>query len=58
MRIQAEDRVKMISGLYAGEKGYVARVSGMDACVVLKGKWEHGIWISLSDMKRTKRYKK
>jgi len=61
--IIAEDRVKIIGKefegtKFEGKKGYVTRTSGDQACVVVKGVWEHGIWFDISDLKRTKRYKK
>ncbi len=58
MRIQSKDRVKAISGHFKGKSGYVTRVYGSSACVVWKGVWEHGIWVELYELKRTKRYKK
>lgn len=57
MNIQREDRVKAISGHFKGKSGWVARVDDNSACVVWKGVWEHGIWMDLTDLKRTKRYK-
>ena len=52
------DRVISESGDFKGKKGYVCRVTGDGACVVFVGVWEHGIWVELSTLKRTKRYKK
>lgn len=52
------DRVKAISGHFKDKKGYVTRISGDMACVVWDGVWSHGIWTEISDLKRTKRYKK
>lgn len=57
MDIQREDRVKAIDGHFKGKSGWVARVNGDSACVCWKGVWEHGIWVDISNLKRTKRYK-
>lgn len=56
--IQRHDRVVALSGPFKGKRGYVCRVEGDSACVAWKGVWEHGIWVDISDLKRTKRYKK
>lgn len=56
--IQRHDRVRLVSGKWAGKSGYVTRSSDDSACVVVKGVWSHGIWFSKSELKRTKRYKK
>jgi ribosomal protein L24 len=56
--IKAHDRVKAARGHFEGKRGYVTRTRGDRACVVWKGVWDHGIWTELSDLKRTKRYKK
>jgi len=58
MNIQRHDRVKATRGHFEGKLGYVCRVFGDSACVVWKGVWEHGIWTPLTELKRTKRYKK
>ncbi len=58
MRIQERDRVKAISGHFEGNTGVVVRTSSDSACVVFKGVWDHGIWVSMYQLKRTKRYKK
>lgn len=55
--IQKADRVKAITGHFAGKSGYVTRTNGSSACVVWKGVWDHGIWVSISDLKLTKRPK-
>lgn len=55
--IQAEDRVKATSGHFNGKSGYVTRTNGDTACVVWKGVWDHGIWVDIAELKRTKRYK-
>lgn len=55
--IIAHDRVKITDTIYKGELGYVTRVFGEQACVVVKGVWDHGIWFDMSELKRTKRYK-
>lgn len=62
MYIQKEDRVKIIGQEFIGtqfenKSGYVTRTSGDQACVVVKGIWDHGIWFDITDLKRTKRYK-
>lgn len=56
--IQKSDRVLATSGYFQGKKGFVTRVYGDIACVVWKGVWEHGVWVNISELKRTKRYKK
>ena len=55
-----KDRVKIINqnSKFFNKSGYVTRVSGGQACVVIKNVWSHGIWIDLNDLKRTKRYNK
>lgn len=58
-----EDRVRIIGEEFKGTKfenkpGYVTRTSGDQACVVVKDVWDHGVWFDISDLKRTKRYKK
>lgn len=58
MNIQSKDRVKAISGHFKDKKGYVTRINESNACVVWKGVWDHGIWVDLKELKRTKRYKK
>jgi|TARA_R110000850_G_scaffold9454_1_gene34828 ribosomal protein L24 len=58
MKIIKHDRVRITGEKYNGERGYVTRVHGDQACVVIKGVWDHGIWWDLSELKRTKRYKK
>lgn len=55
--IQRGDYVKAIVGHFKAKRGWVARVDGSWACVVWRGVWDHGIWVSLSDLKRTKRLK-
>lgn len=52
------DRVKIVTGTYKDCNGFVTRVHDNMACVVIKNVWSHGIWHDLSDLKRTKRYKK
>ena len=56
--IQAKDRVVAVYGHFIGKRGYVTRINGNDACVVWRGVWDHGIWVPVSYLKRTKRYKK
>lgn len=56
--IQKNDRVVAISGHFKDKRGFVCRVEYNRACVVWKGVWDHGIWTDVSDLKRTKRYKK
>ena len=51
------DRVLATQGHFKGNKGYVCRVEGDSACVVWTKVWDHGIWTSLEDLKRTKRFK-
>lgn len=51
------DRVKIISGCFKNKKGYVTKVHGDKACVVIATVWLHGIWLDSCDLKRTKRYK-
>lgn len=57
MNLQREDRVKAVSGHFKGKSGWVSRTDESAACVVFKGVWEHGIWVDISELKRTKRYK-
>ena len=52
------DRVISISGHFKDKKGYVCRTEHGQACVVFKGVWDHGIWVDLNTLKRTKRYKR
>jgi hypothetical protein len=58
MNIQVSDRVLAISGHFEGKRGYVTRIYGESACIVWAGGWDFGIWVDLSELKRTKRYKK
>jgi len=54
--IQRHDRVVVTSGRFEGMRGYVTRADDQNACVVLKGVWDHGVWLDVSTLKRTKRY--
>jgi ribosomal protein L24 len=56
--IQRHDRVLAMYGHFKGKRGYVCRVFGEQACVAWKGVWDHGIWVSINELKRTKRYQK
>lgn len=56
--IQRHDRVVAIKGPFKGKRGYVCRVRADWACTAWKGVWDHGIWGPISDLKRTKRYKR
>ena len=56
--IMKNDRVKSIEGHFEGKKGFVTRVENDQACVVFSDIWDHGIWVELNTLKRTKRYKK
>ena len=56
--IQRHDRVLALSGHFKGKRGYVTRADELCACVVFKGVWDHGVWVDLTELKRTKRYKK
>ena len=58
MDFKRHDRVIATLGHFKGNKGYVTRTNGKQACVVWSGIWEHGIWVYASEIKRTKRYKK
>jgi len=58
MNIQRHDRVLALQGHFKGKRGYVCRVDEGMACVAWKGVWDHGIWVSLNELKRTKRYRK
>lgn len=53
--IQRGDYVKATLGHFEGKRGWVARTDGTHACVCWKGVWEHGIWVSQAELKRTKR---
>ena len=57
--IQRGDYVKAIDGHFKGQRGWVARIDeGLDvACVCWKGGWEHGIWVEMTELKRTRRFK-
>lgn len=56
--IQREDRVKGIKGTFKGMRGWCSRVNNDSACVCWKDiGFDHGIWVDISDLKRTKRYK-
>ena len=52
---QRGDYVKGVAGPFKGKRGWVARVSHEQACVVWKGVWDHGIWTFLEELKRTRR---
>ena len=56
--IQVNDYVKAVSGHFLGKHGQVVRMHGDQACVVWDGVWNHGVWTDISDLKRTKRYKR
>ncbi len=57
-KIQRHDRVLAWNGHFKDKRGYVCRTDETSACVVFKGVWDHGIWVDLTELKRTKRYKK
>ena len=57
MNILKGDRVVAISGHFKNKRGYVCRIENNAACVVWKNVWDHGIWVDLKELKRTKRYK-
>jgi len=56
--IKKSDRIRFIKGKFKSRAGYVTRTHGDQACVVIKGIWDYGIWFDKSELKRVKRYKK
>lgn len=63
MNFQAGDYVKAISGPFKGQKGWVSRtdsdmgIQPENACVIFSNIWDHGIWVEVKELKRTKRFK-